>query len=277
MHRAQIDNRLKGVDLYLSGGEELVAYTYGGLFIKPRIVISKIFLSSGWNAQLASVLLHELNHIERKDTFWLLILHGYDVIIRNSLKLLLFIVTLLGKIPLIGMIAIPFLFLIQMMKEIWGMVLGFGNIISRKSEEYADTESHSLVRSFYLVEALRDVLNGKIRHYTFKNDEEIVRVIYDEEHTNIDENEGFFKSLFDLKSSHPSFKNRVTIAATYSDALLTKSVKETWRIQSIIILIIVLLPFGYIICDEILKTVEYKFNNKEVVEYIQYLERKNED
>lgn len=275
--KVEINKRLKGIKLLLSNGESMVAYTYGGFLMSPRIVMSKFMFEPGWSGQLAAVLLHELNHIERKDTFWLLTIYSYERLFKTALRVIYWPFKLLDSIPVVNLISKLMGVITTNVLELWNIFVGIGNLVSVKAEEYADTESYQRLPSEYLVEALYDVHRGHLGHYKYKSDEEIVQSIMRSEEDNFingvyDEALTFKKILDLLKQTHPPLWKRVFMSAKYSERQSLNTYKDKYLIQWMIVILLFIAPVSWLSYLEYKKSENYQFNNKEVLKYIKYLE-----
>jgi Zn-dependent protease with chaperone function len=278
----ELMERLQGIKLFAYNDEKLVAYTYGGILMKPRIVVSKVLMTPGWANPLGAVLLHELNHIERKDIVWGLFTYGLNTLVRFTFKVLRFPAKVLSFIPILSFIGRFWNLIINLVEEMWNIVLGFGNILNVKSEELADIETFSILSPQNLLIALKDVSTDRVGNYSFSYNEKIGQEIINEHYLEYKELQQLsrweqFKLL--LNSTHPQLALRSIFGSIFSERLTTQTDlkvninKERNNLALYFVIFLFVSPLLFLFVNEIKKNKEYEFKHKEVLEYINYLEK----
>ncbi|WP_419172327.1 M48 family metalloprotease [Halobacteriovorax sp.] len=272
-----IDERYSNVKLYKRRGPEPVAYTYGLLFVKPRVVIGEMLLDEGWASQLKSVLEHEYNHIQRLDIYYALVLNTYSHCFLGILNLVNRSLSVLSLIPFVGtFIYSLFLIIMNAILSVWNFFLALIKLSSRKSELLADLGTKGYGNYDNLIIALRDLSRGTLGYYHYSNPRLISQEIINEF---VKRNNFIPQSLikklgemFQNKSEHPGVKERIYWANYYSDYLESDAVIPKVNIVNCVGVLLVVAVFSLLSVD-IKKSIEFEYTNKELINYMKELRK----
>ncbi len=281
--------KLRIANIHIDYTGQLTASTYGALLIRPRIIISSALMSESWAGCRRSVLLHEINHIERSDNFIRLLLCSIQLLLSPVLKLCELMTNWLGRLPFGKYLS----FIFRLILNVWNTFIRFEQLLQRRSELFADTETYGDNPESYMILALSDLefmMNdplSQLPHYGMVDSEAIAyEVIQDEvtrSHFKIDgvwDHAKRFLSLNMPMREHPELQERAFWAATMSTTLgrdRNTGVKTIsvpyFRYTVMIIVTIILIPLLLIMSFEIQKSFKYEFKEKAVLKYIKKLEK----
>lgn len=266
-----LEKKLRGIKLYYLDSAELTAYTYGGIFLAPRIVISLPLLNPNWEEQLHAVILHEINHIERKDIFWSMMTFGIQRIVLMTFFGIKKFLSYLIAIPIVGIVFGLLIKLVDLIESLWSGLFKLVNIISVQSEKLADKEVFAYSSPQNLILALSDVENNRIGNYTYSRDEKIANEIVQDKITEFNDWQtlSFFKKFKVLyQSTHPLMAVRFMYSAAFSERIRGGKEKSVNLIKYLFIICMIVL-FGL----EAYRSFKYEIKDKVLIQYLKDIEK----
>lgn len=264
------------------------AYTYGDLFIRPRIVFSRAMLMPSWEKKFVSILIHEFAHVRRFDNFLLLAFSTFDRLFRLILKVMFTICNFISNIhSVLNKIMIPFRFIIGLFEGIWIRVRALQVFSARLSETIADTEASLSASPSSLISSFANIQAGvyiSSRNRPLEKESEFYVQKQIQHHQQDLSNKSSWDELLEEASksiqceTHPDFHKRSTWSANFSNfhflteknRFLLKLINPKWPgtiLKSLIGITLVIL-----IGNQIYQTLNFKRESKEYLEYVNYLE-----
>lgn len=275
-----LEKNLNGIRFYAMTTSNITAYTYGGFFYPPRVVISNQLLTESWAPCLRSVLLHEINHIEREDCFFLVLKESIQSVLYIFLNALNRSNKICSVIPILN-ILIKILCL--GINKVWNFYQGLFLIVGRKDEFFADTETFSKNGGEHLILALNNIKNNFLLHMGFRKLESDAREIATRDVFLANFQPANLKTLLReliLPSSnsdtHPEIEERYYWAAKMSSRLVSKKIPDSMsnykkRYTEYTIWGLLILPILFLLYNEISFYLVYEFSQEDVIEYMKAL------